>query len=504
MVVVGGARLSSSPPQAARRSEKHEDGEASHPAILANRRRAPEGPPRPDGRQATAGVLANRARSAALAASSAGLRAPPAPTGACVGWPPSPAPAVAEAGPASRRPAPGAHGRRCGIRCAERGRETERQPREKPALRRRRIRPSSRSRSVVSHETATQACLLPGGLGVEFVPRMKQIYPATITGKGFAEGGSVLDHRFGASEPFTLGVEEEYMLLDPQTYDLVQHVDTVLTAAMDGEFDERVGPELMQSVLEISTPVCKTAGAIEHELRKLRAHVRQAAGSQQPPGRLGGHAPVQPLRAPADHRARPLPEPRRPAPVRRPARADLRLPHPRRRRRRRQGGPRHQRAARPPERAARALGELALLARRADRALLQPPDGLRRVPALGPAAALPRLRGLRGGGRPAREDRLHRRLHAHLVGRPPAPALRDDRGAGDGRDHARRGDGRDHRVRPGARQALLRALRRGQGAPDLPPHPRDREQVARRPLRPRGAGDGPRHRAAEPRARSRS
>ena len=106
---------------------------------------------------------------------------------------------------------------------------------------------------------------------------MKQIYPASITGKGFAEGGSVLDHRFGASEPFTLGVEEEYMLLDPETFDLVQHVDTVLTAAMDGEFDERVGPELMQSVLEISTPVCKTAGAIEDELRKLRAHVTRAA-----------------------------------------------------------------------------------------------------------------------------------------------------------------------------------------------------------------------------------
>ena len=58
---------------------------------------------------------------------------------------------------------------------------------------------------------------------------MKQIYPASITGKGFAAGGSVLDHHFGGSEPFTLGVEEEYMLLDPQTFDLVQHVDTVLS-----------------------------------------------------------------------------------------------------------------------------------------------------------------------------------------------------------------------------------------------------------------------------------
>ena len=108
---------------------------------------------------------------------------------------------------------------------------------------------------------------------------MKQIYPATITGKGFAEGGSVLDHRFGSSEPFTLGVEEEYMLLDPETFDLVQHVDTVLTAAQDGEFDDRIGPELMQSVLEISTPVCKTTADVDRELRRLRAHVMQAAAT---------------------------------------------------------------------------------------------------------------------------------------------------------------------------------------------------------------------------------
>src|SRR5436189_49375 len=53
---------------------------------------------------------------------------------------------------------------------------------------------------------------------------MKQIYPATITGKSFAPGGSVLDHAFGRSEPHTLGVEEEYMLLDGQSFDLVQYI----------------------------------------------------------------------------------------------------------------------------------------------------------------------------------------------------------------------------------------------------------------------------------------
>ena len=41
-------------------------------------------------------------------------------------------------------------------------------------------------------------------------------------------GGSVLDHTFGQGDPYTLGVEEEYMLLDGETFDLVQHIDTVL------------------------------------------------------------------------------------------------------------------------------------------------------------------------------------------------------------------------------------------------------------------------------------
>jgi len=109
---------------------------------------------------------------------------------------------------------------------------------------------------------------------------MKQIYPASITGKGFAAGGSVLDHKFGESPPFTLGVEEEYMLLDPESFDLVQHVDTVLTAVQEGEFTERIGPELMQSVLEISTPVCRTAGDVESELRRLRSYVTETARSQ--------------------------------------------------------------------------------------------------------------------------------------------------------------------------------------------------------------------------------
>jgi carboxylate-amine ligase len=109
---------------------------------------------------------------------------------------------------------------------------------------------------------------------------MKQIYPATITGKSFAAGGSVLDHNFGKGEPFTLGVEEEYMLLDGETLDLVQHVEAVLAAAEGHELEEQVSPELMQSVLEIATPVCRSPAEVDAELRRLRGYVTGLAAER--------------------------------------------------------------------------------------------------------------------------------------------------------------------------------------------------------------------------------
>jgi glutamate---cysteine ligase / carboxylate-amine ligase len=111
----------------------------------------------------------------------------------------------------------------------------------------------------------------------------KQIYPESITGKGsrsFAPGGSVLEHKFGAGDPYTLGVEEEYMLLDGETFDLVQHIDTVLAAVHGHELEPRINAELMQSVLEIATPVCRTAADVEEQLRKIRGYVIEVAREQ--------------------------------------------------------------------------------------------------------------------------------------------------------------------------------------------------------------------------------
>jgi glutamate---cysteine ligase / carboxylate-amine ligase len=121
---------------------------------------------------------------------------------------------------------------------------------------------------------------------------VKQIYPASITSKSFAAGGSVLDHRFGQSEAYTLGVEEEYMLLDSETFDLVQHIETVLDAITGHEFAAQVNPELMQSVLEVATPVCRTPADVEQALRRLRGYV---TGIAQEKGLRVGSAGTHPF-----------------------------------------------------------------------------------------------------------------------------------------------------------------------------------------------------------------
>ena len=109
---------------------------------------------------------------------------------------------------------------------------------------------------------------------------MKQLVPPSITGLADEPAVSVLDHKFGSGAPYTLGVEEEYMLLDPETFDLVQHIETVLGAASGDALAGQLNTELMQSVLEIATPVCRTAAEVLHELTTLRRYVRDLAQGQ--------------------------------------------------------------------------------------------------------------------------------------------------------------------------------------------------------------------------------
>ena len=108
----------------------------------------------------------------------------------------------------------------------------------------------------------------------------QQAFPSSITGNGSEPAGSVLDHKFGTGDAYTLGVEEEYQLLDPETFDLVQHIETMLEAVTGHELDARINAELMQSVLEITTPVCRNAGDVMRWLTKLRGYITDIAHEQ--------------------------------------------------------------------------------------------------------------------------------------------------------------------------------------------------------------------------------
>lgn len=78
---------------------------------------------------------------------------------------------------------------------------------------------------------------------------------------------------------FTVGVEEEYQLVDLETRALHSGVDDVLPGAHARVGDD-VEAELQQSQIEIGTPVCNDLGEVRAELRRLRAEVASAAAAQ--------------------------------------------------------------------------------------------------------------------------------------------------------------------------------------------------------------------------------
>ena len=81
-----------------------------------------------------------------------------------------------------------------------------------------------------------------------------------------------MEHKFHGPS-YTIGIEEELMIVDAESYGLVNAIESLLEDAEDGE----IKPELMESVLEISTnPAPNTAHAGE-QLRRLRTQVRRTA-----------------------------------------------------------------------------------------------------------------------------------------------------------------------------------------------------------------------------------
>jgi glutamate---cysteine ligase / carboxylate-amine ligase len=77
---------------------------------------------------------------------------------------------------------------------------------------------------------------------------------------------------------FTLGIEEEYLLVDKDSRDLVQELPPELFAKCEEALRGRVSPEFLRSQIEVGTSVCKSVQEARAQLVHLRGTVGRIAG----------------------------------------------------------------------------------------------------------------------------------------------------------------------------------------------------------------------------------
>ncbi|CAN5728321.1 hypothetical protein BH18ACT15_BH18ACT15_03880 [soil metagenome] len=92
------------------------------------------------------------------------------------------------------------------------------------------------------------------------------------------------------AEDFSIGVEEEYQIIDSDSRALVSRIESVLPKArVRGEGDAE--PELYQSQIEVGTPICRTLADVRAEVSRLRRNVVAAAKEDECVVAAGGTHP---------------------------------------------------------------------------------------------------------------------------------------------------------------------------------------------------------------------
>lgn len=82
------------------------------------------------------------------------------------------------------------------------------------------------------------------------------------------------------SAEFTIGVEEEYQIIDPQTRELCGKAEQIIDRVRDNlASDEQdvIQPEMYRSQVEIATTVCQSLSQVRQELTRCRQEVINAA-----------------------------------------------------------------------------------------------------------------------------------------------------------------------------------------------------------------------------------
>jgi carboxylate-amine ligase len=75
---------------------------------------------------------------------------------------------------------------------------------------------------------------------------------------------------------FTLGVEEEFQIVDPQTWELRSHVSELLAQSVP-TLGDQIKRELHQSIVEVGTRICADVAELRAEIFRLRRELTIAA-----------------------------------------------------------------------------------------------------------------------------------------------------------------------------------------------------------------------------------
>jgi carboxylate-amine ligase len=85
----------------------------------------------------------------------------------------------------------------------------------------------------------------------------------------------------GVREPtLTLGIEEEYLLVDRSTLDLVSDPPAKILAECQRLTSKQVSPEFLRSQIEVGTKVCRSIAEARSDLARLRRVVADVAGEE--------------------------------------------------------------------------------------------------------------------------------------------------------------------------------------------------------------------------------
>jgi carboxylate-amine ligase len=105
----------------------------------------------------------------------------------------------------------------------------------------------------------------------------------------------VIEAHFGESPAFSLGVEEELMILDAETLEPAAAIDVLLQGVAGLELPGSLKTELHASVVELNTKVCSSVSEAIAALRELRAVADRIARENGLVVAAAGAHPVAPL-----------------------------------------------------------------------------------------------------------------------------------------------------------------------------------------------------------------